>query len=169
MGKEVLEPVILDEVDSFCDHFVEPNLSNGVDLQHPLTLATSNIILRLLLGRPFKYDDSLLLDIDHCISSIFKCFAITKITRKIPFVRKWPGDIFLHKEIGVSFKKVLEHFDRIVAERRKEREAGRPLDLLADSLLVDGSSEEETRSLGKSPWYSLIVIVLIEWCICIYV
>ncbi|XP_067946650.1 cytochrome P450 2D26-like [Watersipora subatra] len=57
MGKAVLEPKILEEVELYIEHFILPNLGKPFDITHNLNQATSNVISQMLYARRFEYDD----------------------------------------------------------------------------------------------------------------
>lgn len=57
MGKASLEPHILQEIEYYINHFINPNHGTAVEMSHSLPQATCNVISQLMYARRFDYDD----------------------------------------------------------------------------------------------------------------
>lgn len=57
MGRAVLEPKIIREIEQFLSHFVQSNHGKPMEMSHSLAQATCNVMSQLLYGRRFEYDD----------------------------------------------------------------------------------------------------------------
>lgn len=57
MGKTAMEPQVIEEIEKYISHFVEPNHGKSVDISHSIAQASCNIISQLLYSRRFDYDD----------------------------------------------------------------------------------------------------------------
>ena len=86
MGKQVIEPRILDEVDMYCKHFIEPHLGEPISLS-TLNMATCNVISVLVFGGRSDYDDPKFKVLMEAMDTGVKANLRAGITSNIPLAR----------------------------------------------------------------------------------
>lgn len=86
MGRQILEPQILDEVKEYCDYFIEPLLGQPMDLSG-LKLATNNIISELVFGGRSRYDDSKFKTMIDYLDELVAASARASLTQNVPLLR----------------------------------------------------------------------------------
>ena len=85
MGKAALEPQILEEINEYAQHFIEPNLNRPINMHKSLPQASANIISQLLFGRRFDYDDAIFNELLNTLEKQVGLFAKLSILENIPF------------------------------------------------------------------------------------
>ena len=86
MGKQVMEPRILNEVERYCKHFIEPHLGEPISLS-TLNMATCNIISVLVFGGRSDYDDPKFKTLMEAVDKFFGAFTKAGLTKNIPLAR----------------------------------------------------------------------------------
>ena len=86
MGKQVMEPRIRDEVNMFCERFIEPHLGEPISLS-TLNMATCNVISGLIFGGRSDYDDPKFNILIKTVDKFFSAFMKAGMTKNIPFAR----------------------------------------------------------------------------------
>lgn len=86
MGKQILEPRIHEEVNRYCQHFIDPHLGEPISLSS-LAMATCNIISILAFGGRSDYDDDGFKSMVDAFRKRVRGGHINGITKNIPLAR----------------------------------------------------------------------------------
>lgn len=148
MGKSSLEPQILEEIERYTTHFVEPNLGEAVDLAATIPYATSNIICQLLYSKRYDYEDTKFTD---AIAGLAEC---TMLNVKIAMLENLPFASYLLKStLARENYLVTQVFDPVVQDSIDEHDNSldpdHPRDV-TDRYLIHSHSEEGERSTSFS-------------------
>ena len=86
MGKKVMEPRILDEVERYSEYFIEPHLGEPISLS-TLNMATCNIVSGFVFGKRSDYDDPDFNAMLTALNKAVKANMRAAITQNIPLAR----------------------------------------------------------------------------------
>ena len=139
MGKSALEPQIMEEIQLFIDHFIEPNHSQPINIGKSLAGATSNIISQLLFHRRFDYDDSENIKVANAVGRAAQLATRYGLVTNIPFHRI----LFrpLHVEVKQNSEFISTRLKAILDEQRRNLDSDHPQGLM-DNFLINSKTEE---------------------------
>lgn len=140
LGKRHLETRILEEIDIFCETFIESNLKTPIDLGANLPRFTTNIISQMVFGRRFEYDEK---SIDTLISSILETFDENEkyvLASNVHF-GKYFMKATLEKEIRLYNDRILATLTSYIRENKDKLNRDDP-GCLIDRLLIKSEEAE---------------------------
>ena len=142
MGKAALEPQILEEINEYMQHFIEPNLNRPINMHQSLPRASANIISQLLFGRRFGYDDAEFNQMLTTLDQTVQLFAKVSLFENIPF-----GSLVFSsqvKSLGQMLRNtVLPTLESYIQECKQNQDVNQPRTMVEkyfNSIEIDGEN-----------------------------
>ena len=88
MGKAVLEPQIMEEIEYFTEYFISPNTGKPISVANSLQLASCNIVLQMFFGSRLHYNDQSLKEVVDNVACLFALVAKLNLLTSIPIIGK---------------------------------------------------------------------------------
>ena len=139
MGKSVLEPQIMEEIQLYISHFIEPNHNQPINMFQSLSAATGNIISQFLFHRRFDYNDTENNKIANAVG------RAAQLTTKYGLVSIIPMHKYLfrslHAEVKENSEFIKTHFKSILDEQIRHLDPDHPQGLM-DNFLINTRTKE---------------------------
>ncbi|XP_067950308.1 cytochrome P450 2B9-like [Watersipora subatra] len=144
MGKSIMEPKILDELECYINHFIKPNLGEPLSLLSGLKLATNNLISQMVFGHRATYDDA---DTKIVISAVSE---ILSLTGRLSFLTNMPCISWLIRSLEnrnhhLMYNIITPIFSRYISEHKTTLDSNHPRDVVDRFLMHSNSAKEEDK------------------------
>ena len=159
MGKASMEPRIIDEVEQYIEHFIQPRLNTPLSLDNSLHEATSNIISQMLFSRRFDYGDRNQNMTIKAIDDMFKLLAQTALVENLPF-GGYLSRKLRERERTLNLEVLLPILQTYIDENKKTMDREHPRNFIDRYLIHSATNEGKDESIfsGKRGYLSVIVI-----------
>ena len=142
MGKASMEPQILEEIDEFLNHYVEPHVGAPITLSHSLSKATSNIITQMMFARRFRYEDEKFNKMVSAVQSVVRLALKAGMVSCLPFGKYFSRSI-VEKEIYVRKEVLWPIIQSYIDEHEETIDRDEPRDVIDRFLIHSTDSQKD--------------------------
>ncbi|KAF6040855.1 hypothetical protein EB796_000838 [Bugula neritina] len=148
MGKSTLEPQLIEEIELFIAHFIEPNLNNPIEMTLGLSQATNNMISQMMFHRRFDYDDEAFKTRIESINESFSIGLKISMIGNLPF-----GKYFIKSAIErddyIMHTILLPALQHLIDEHKDDLDEHNPRDIM-DKYLIQSQKEQNEGKANHS-------------------
>ena len=119
MGKETLEPMILEEVQAYLNELRKVE-GTPYDIAELIHMASSNVIQSVLLGYRSEYDDECFRHQVGALLDRIKACIQTTATDNIPLIKWLPGDITAKAMLIRASQDIYDHTAQCVTDHKMD-------------------------------------------------
>jgi len=137
MGRAAFEPEIVEEIEKYIEHYIEPSAGKPLDMYSNLPKATANVVSQLLFAKRFDYEDEAFTAITDVLNSAINGGLKFRMLTNLPLI----GNIFpsVRKQRRNFLGIAMPVIKKCIEERKQQLDTNNPQCLVDQYLL---SSDE---------------------------
>jgi len=146
MGRAAFEPEIVEEIEKYIEHYIEPSAGKPLDMYSNLPKATANVVSQLLFAKRFDYEDEAFTAITDVLNSVINGGLKFRMLTNLPLI----GNIFpsVRKQRRNFLGIAMPIIKKCIEERKQQLDANNPQCLVDQYLISSDEMKFLTGILG---------------------